>query len=163
MHGVPTKQYLTLGLSLARQEIEMNSVLHLKRDPTWLKGLESLRNSAQKGSSIMITIRLLAETQQVQANDIYFGGTRYKVEHFWELGPDTVCPRCCGIGHKSFRACGEHPPKCFICAGPYKGLNHACSVLGCPAKAGKACQHTPARCGNCRGKHPALAASCPSK
>jgi hypothetical protein len=65
IHEVPTKQYLTLGLSLARQEIEMGSALRLKQDPTWLKGLESLRNSTQKGSSIMIIIGSLVETQQV--------------------------------------------------------------------------------------------------
>jgi hypothetical protein len=163
VHGVPIKRYLTLGLGLARQEIETGSAIRLKRDPTWLKSPESLRNSIQKGSSIVITVGSLAEAQQIQANGIRFGGTRYKVEHFWELGPDTVCPRCCGIGHKSFRACGGRPPKCYICAGPHEGLNHACSVLGCSARAGKACQHTPARCGNCGGRHPALAASCPSK
>jgi hypothetical protein len=163
VHGVSTKRYLTLGLGLARQEIETGSALRLKRDPTWLKSPDSLRNSTQKGSSIVIIIGSLTEAQQVQANGIRFGGTRYKIEHFWELGPNTVCPRCCEIGHKSFRACGEHPPKCFICAGPHEGLNHACSVLGCSAKAGKACQHTPTRCGNYGGRHPALAANCPSK
>jgi hypothetical protein len=74
-----------------------------------------------------------------------------------------VCPRCCGIGHRSFKACGDRPPKCLICAGPHEGLNHTCNVVNCVSKPGKACQHMPARCGNCGGNHPATAANCPTK
>jgi hypothetical protein len=56
VHGVPIRRYLTLGLALARQEIETGSTLRLKRDPTWLRSPRELREGNQKGSTIVITV-----------------------------------------------------------------------------------------------------------
>jgi hypothetical protein len=163
VHGVPVRRYLTLGLGLARQEIETGGELELKRDPVWLRSARDLRESSRKGSTIVITVGSLEEARNLRVNGIRFGGARYKTEHYWDLGPGTVCPRCCGIGHRSFRACGDRPPLCYICAGPHEGIDHTCSVTTCKAKPGNHCQHMPAKCGNCGGKHPATARSCPKQ
>jgi hypothetical protein len=93
-------------------------------------------------------------------NGLRFGGRRFSTEHFWQLGADSVCPRCCGIGHASYRACGDRPPCCYICAGNHEGREHACKVTTCQAKTGTACIHLPAKCGNCGGDHPATARLC---
>jgi hypothetical protein len=163
VHGVHIKRYLTLGLQLARQEIESGTEHRLKRDPTWLRNPEEVRGSEKKGSSIVITVGSLEEARKLLINGIRFGGSRYRTEHYWELGPDTVCPRCCGIGHNSFKACGDRPPLCFICAGPHEGADHACKVIDCITKSGNACRHMPAKCGNCGGLHPATMWNCPRK
>lgn len=161
VHGVPTRRYLTLGLGLAREEIELGTEYRLKRDPIWLRKPQELKDSEKKGSTIVITVGSLEEAQKNLINGIRFGGSRYRTEHYWELGADTVCPRCCGIGHNSFRDCGDRPPCCFICAGAHEGAEHACKVVNCPARPGIACQHMPAKCGNCGGSHPAMAGTCP--
>jgi len=163
VHGVPTRRYLNLGLELARREIESGGNLRLKRNPTWLRNPRELRESTLKGSTIVITVGSWEEAHKISADGIRFGGTRYKVEPYWELGPDTICPRCCGIGHRSFRACGDRPSLCFICAGPHEGLDHACKVTTCHVKPGRHCHHMPAKCGNCGGSHLATARSCPKQ
>lgn len=159
VHGVPTGRYLANGLGLAREEIELGSEYRLKRDPTWLRNPEEIRE--QKGSTIVITVGSLAEARKILINGIRFGGSRYRTEHYWGLGADTVCLRCRGIGHCSFRACGDRPPLCFICAGPHEGADHTCKVINCTIKPGTACEHMPAKCGNCGGPHPATTGTCP--
>jgi len=163
IHGVPIRRYLTCGLALAREEIELGTEYRLKRNPTWLRSSKELHNSNQKGSTIVITVGSLDEARRLLINGIRFGGSRYKTEQYWETGVDTVCPRCCQLGHRSFKACGDRPPCCFICAGPHEGTEHACRVVDCPAKPGTACKHIPAKCGTCGGPHPATVGNCPAK
>lgn len=163
VHGVPIRRYLSCGLALAREEIELGTKYQLKRTPTWLRSAKELQNSNQKGSTIVITVGSLEEARGLLINGIRFGGSRYKTEQYWETGVDTVCPRCCQLGHRSFKACGDRPPCCFICAGPHEGTEHVCRVVDCPAKLGTACKHIPAKCGTCGGPHPATAGNCPAK
>lgn len=163
VHGVPIKRYLTCGLALAREEIELGTEYQLKRNPTWLRSSKELHTSNQKCSTIVITVGSLEEARRLLINGIRFGGSRYKTEQYWETGVDTVCPRCCQLGHRSFKACGDHPPCCFICAGPHEGTEHVCRVVDCPAKPGTACKHIPAKCGTCGGPHPATVENCPAK
>ncbi|ODM16205.1 hypothetical protein SI65_08204 [Aspergillus cristatus] len=172
VHGVPIRRYLTCGLALAheeivpplaREEIELGTEYQLKRNPTWLRSSKELQNSNQKGSTIVITVGSLEEARRLLINGIRFGGSRYKTEQYWETGVDTVCPRCCQLGHRSFKACGDRPPCCFICAGPHEGTEHVCRVVDCPAKPGTACKHIPAKCGTCGGPHPATVGNCPAK
>lgn len=163
VHGIPIKRYRSCGLGLAREEIELGTEFQLKRDPTWLRSSRELQNSNKKGSTIVITVGSLEEARRLLVNGIRFGGSRYRTEHYWEVGVDTVCPRCCHLGHRSFRACGDHQPCCFICAGSHEGNEHICRVVDCSSKPGTACQHIPAKCGNCGGPHPALAGNCPAK
>jgi hypothetical protein len=162
IHGVPTRRYLSCGLALAREEIELGTEVRLKRNPTWLRRPKELQNG-KKGSTIVITVGSLEEARKLLINGIRFGGSRYRTEHYWEVGVDTVCPRCGHLGHRSFKACGSNPPCCFICAGAHEGHEHTCRVVNCPAKPGTACQHTPAKCSNCGGPHPATAGNCPAK
>ncbi|KAL2004445.1 hypothetical protein VTN00DRAFT_5208 [Thermoascus crustaceus] len=89
VHGVPIKRYLTRGLELAREEIELGTEFQLKRNPTWLRNPQELKGSEQKGSTIVITVGSLEEAQKLLINGIRFGGSRYRTEHYWELGPDT--------------------------------------------------------------------------
>lgn len=163
VHGVPIRRYLTCGLALAREEIELGTEHQLKRNPTWLRSSKELHNSNQKGSTIVITVGSLEEARKLLINGIRFGGSRYRTEQYWETGVDTVCPRCCQLGHRSFKACGDRPPCCFICAGPHEGTEHVCRVVDCPAKPGTTCKHIPAKCGTCGGPHPATAGNCPAK
>lgn len=163
VHGVPTRRYLSCGLGLAREEIELGTRIRLKRDPTWLRRHRDIQDGTRKWSTIVVTVGSLEVARELLVHGIRFGGARYKTEHYWEVGVDTVCPRCCHLGHRSFKACGSNPPCCFICAGPHEGHEHTCRVLDCSAKAGGACQHTPAKCGNCGGPHAATAGNCPAR
>ena len=131
VHGVPIKHYLTCGLVLACEEIELGTEYQLKRNPTWLRSSKELQNSNQKGLTIIITVGSLEEAQKLLINGIYFGGSQYKTEQYWETGVDTVCPRCCQLGHCSFKACGNCPSCCFICAGSHEGTEHVCQVVDC--------------------------------
>jgi hypothetical protein len=160
VHGVPLRRYLTLGLGLAREEIELSTNYRLKRDPMWLRDPQELQEEEKKGSTIVVTVGSLEEARKMLINGLRFGGRRFSTEHFWQLGADSVCPRCCGIGHTSYRACGDRPPCCYICAGNHEGIEHACKVITCQAKTGTACIHLPAKCGNCGGDHPATARLC---
>lgn len=83
---------------------------------------------------MVITVGFLEEAQKLLVNGVRFGGSRFKTENYWEVGVDTVCPRCCHLGHRSFKACGDHQPCCFICAGPHEGSKHVCWVVDCSAK-----------------------------
>src|SRR6266480_1031827 len=163
VHGVPTRRYLTLGLGLARQEVETGGELKLKQDPIWLHNPRKLIGNSQKGSTMIITGGSPEEARNLRISGIHFGGVRYRTEHYWETGPGTVCPRCCGIGHYSYKACGNRPPLCYICAGPHEGIEHSCAVTTCQVKPGNQCQHMPVKCGNCGGKHIATARNCPKQ
>jgi hypothetical protein len=160
VHGIPLRRYLTLGLGLAREEIELSTNYRLKRDPTWLRNPKELREEDKKGSTIVVIVGSLEEARTMLINGLRFGGRRFSTEHFWQMGADSVCPRCCGIGHTSYRACGDRPPCCYICAGNHEGTEHVCKVTTCQAKTGTACIHLPAKCGNCGGDHPATARLC---
>ena len=158
-----TRRYLSGGLGLAREEIELGTQIRLKRDPTWLRRHRDIQDSTRRWSTIVVTVGSLEEARELLVHGIRFGGARYKTEHYWEVGAATVCRRCCRLGHRSFKACGNNPPCCFICAGPHEGYEHSCRVLDCPTKPGTACQHTPAKCGNCGGPHSATAGNCPAR
>ena len=159
IHGVNTQRYRSLGLGLAREEIELGTGLQLKRDPIWLIRQERLAN--RPWSTIVITVGSLDEARKIISNGLRFGGQRHEATQYWEIGPDSICPRCAGIGHSSYKGCKESPPKCYICAGPHEGLEHACIVTNCQAKIGAACVHLPTKCANCGGGHQALNKACP--
>lgn len=61
VHGVPIKWYLTCGLALACEEIELGTEYQLKRNPTWLWSSKELHTSNQKCSTIVITVGSLEE------------------------------------------------------------------------------------------------------
>jgi hypothetical protein len=95
------------------------------------------------------------------ANGLKFGGHRYRIAPYWESNPGSVCPRCCRIGHTGYRACGNRPPKCAICAGDHEAIEHHCTVLNCASPPARPCQHTVIRCASCDGKHEATSPKCP--
>ena len=107
VHGVPKERYLAQGLGLAREEIELGAGIKLMRDPRWLRNPEEIRKGEKRGSTIVITVGSLEVARKLLVNGIRFGGYRFHTEHFWEVGADAVCPRCSGIGHTSYRACGD--------------------------------------------------------
>jgi hypothetical protein len=109
---------------------------------------------------MIATVGTWKEAQKLIANGLRFGGYRHSVTLYWETGPDSVCPRCSGVGHTSYKACGDRPPRCYICAGDHEGLEHACKVTSCQ-KLGAPCLHLPASCANCGGNHQALNKACP--
>jgi hypothetical protein len=126
----------------------------------WLWDPQELQEEDKKGSTIVVTVGSLEEARKMLINGLRFGGHRFSIEHFWQLGADSVCPRCCGIGHTSYRAYGDQPPCYYIYAGNYKGIEHAYKVITCQAKTGIAYIHLPAKYGNYRGDHPATARLC---
>ena len=72
--------YTTLGLEVARQEIETGRELQLKQVPHWLIGSEARRVRGRKGSTIVITVGSQEEARKLLTNGIHFGGTHYSVE-----------------------------------------------------------------------------------
>lgn len=86
VHGVPTRRYFSCGLGLARQEIELGTRTRLKRNPTWLRRPRDIEEGAGKWSTIVVTVGSLEEARELLVQGIRFGGTRYKTEHYWEVG-----------------------------------------------------------------------------
>jgi hypothetical protein len=37
---------------------------------------------------------------------VRFGGIRYLISVYYEVGKDTVCPCYCGISYRTYRGCG---------------------------------------------------------
>ena len=163
MHRIPIRWYLSCSLGLAWEEIKLGTEFQLKQDPTWLWSSQELQSSNKKGSTIVITVGSLEEAWNLLVNEIHFGGSQYRMKHYWEVRMDTVCPWCCHLGHCSFRACRDHQSHCFICAGSHEGNKHACQVVDCLSKPETVCQHISTKCGNCSGPHPAIAGNCPAK
>ena len=161
VHAVPVARYSVLGLGLAREEIELGGAYTLMRDPTWIKRLEAIQAANQRFSTIIVTVGGLDDARRLLANGVRFGGTRHPTSPYQEVGRDSVCTRCCGIGHKAYRACGTRPPLCIVCAGPHEARDHACNVTDCKAQAGQPCPHAPSKCGNCGGGHQASSPRCP--
>ncbi|ODM24151.1 hypothetical protein SI65_01741 [Aspergillus cristatus] len=161
VHGVATRRYLSLGLGLAREEIELGSPVRLKRDPIWLSAPTKVERDGRTTAPIVAAVVSQEEAQGLIKHGLRFGGTRHRVTQYWELGASCICPRCCGIGHTSFGNCKGRPPSCFVCGGPHEGQSHTCQVVHCQAGEGKPCPHHPPRCSNCGGAHQALDKSCP--
>ncbi|OJD09433.1 hypothetical protein ACJ73_10319, partial [Blastomyces percursus] len=163
VHGVSVDRYGTraAGLTLAREEIEMGTDYRLMRNPTWLRPLEAVRDQELHFSTIVITVKGLSDARRLIADGLRFGDTRHHTSPYYEVGKDSVCPRCCGIGHRNFRACGDRPMCCLICAGPHGAAQHACEVVGCGARQQRPCVDSPVKCANCGGGHQADSAGCP--
>ena len=163
VHAVPVARYSApgSGLALAREEIELGGACTLMRDPTWIKPLATIQATGQRASTIVITVGSLEDARSLLPRGIRFGGNRHEVTPYYDVGKDSVCTRCCGIGHRAYRACGSRPELCLVCAGPHEAQNHACNVQGCTAKPCHPCPHAPTKCANCGGKHQADSPSCP--
>ena len=131
------------------------------RDPTWIKPLEAIQTANQRFSTIVITVGSRDEARKLLANGVRFGGSRHPTSPYQEVGRDSVCTRCCGIGHRAYRACGSRPPRCTVCGGPHEARDHACNVVDCRALAGHPYSHTPSKCANCGGSHQADSPRCP--
>lgn len=82
IHGVLVRRYLTCGLGLAREEIELGRDFRLKRNLTWLRSFRELQSSTKKGSTIVVTVGSLEEARKILVSGIRFGGSRYKTEHY---------------------------------------------------------------------------------
>jgi hypothetical protein len=163
VHRVPIQRYMNSnhGLELAREEIELVNSVKLKRDPTWLKSPKALRAGNQRFSTIVVTVGSREEARGLLKAGLEFGGHHYKTEAYLDTNPESVCARCCGIGHSSYWECKNQPPKCTICAGDHEALSHKCNVVGCTAGLAKSCQHCPIRCANCGESHVATSPKCP--
>jgi len=163
VHGVPIRRYMNSnrGLELAREEIEIETSFRLKRDPIWLKSPKSVRAGGRLFTTMVVTVGSKEEARRMLKGRIRFGGHFYATEAYWDTNPDSVCVRCCGIGHSSHLECKNRPPRCLICAGDHEALSHGCNVTGCNIGLGRPCQHSQIRCANCGGPHEATSARCP--
>ncbi|KAL2005205.1 hypothetical protein VTN00DRAFT_2415 [Thermoascus crustaceus] len=79
--GLPMEKR-TREYSLTCEEIELGTEYWLKRDPTWLYNPQKLQGSQKKGSTIMITVGSLEESQKLLINGIHFEGSRYCTEQY---------------------------------------------------------------------------------
>ncbi|EED11665.1 hypothetical protein TSTA_108510 [Talaromyces stipitatus ATCC 10500] len=163
VQAVPVDRYMynDQGLALAQEEIELGTPYRLKREPTWLKRAKTIQASNQKFATIVITVGSLEEARTLINRGIKFGGRHHRVAPYWESNPESICPRCCGIGYSGFMACGGRPPRCAICAGDHEAIEHSCTVVDCRVGPAKPCQHTVIKCANCKGAHEATSAKCP--
>ena len=163
VHGVPVHRYMNSenGLGLAREEIELQGVFKLKRDPVWLVSPKKLRSRKQQSATIVVTVGSGEEAQKMLKLGLQFSTRRHTTEAYKEVNPESVCTRCCGIGHSNHLGCKERPPRCSICAGDHETLSHACNVVGCESRPGKACQHCLIECANCGEAHEATSPRCP--
>ncbi len=163
VHGVPVQRYMNSanGLELAREEIELETDLRLKREPTWLKSPKKIRAGRQRFAAIVVTVGSIEDARKLLKSGLRFGGHHYKTEAYRDIKPETVCARCCGIGHSSYLECKNDPPRCAICAGDHEALSHTCNVIGCSVGMGKPCQHSQVKCANCGGTHEATSMKCP--
>jgi hypothetical protein len=161
VHAVPVARYSVLGLGLAREEIELGGTCTLMRDPTWIKPLGAIQATGQRFSTIVVTVGGLDDARKLLTQGVRFGGDRHPTTPYHEVSKDSVCPRCCGIGHRSYRRCGTRPPLCTVCAGAHEAREHVCNVLDCKAPTGHPCLHILTKCGNCGGEHQADSPGCP--
>lgn len=122
---------------------------------------ERQESGNSQGSAIVIKVANAADVTYLCTKGLGFGGALKVVEKYWEAGPGSVCPICCGIGHDRPGNCGERPTKCSLCAGLRKLEEHKCGVSGCQVGWGKICVHVTATCGNCQGNHQATSTKCP--
>ncbi|PGG94971.1 hypothetical protein AJ79_10337 [Helicocarpus griseus UAMH5409] len=122
MHKVSVSCYGTdpADLTLAHEKIETGTNYHLMRNPIWLWPLKAVRDQGLCFSTIVITVKGLSDAQRLAADGLHFAGTQHHTSPYYEIGKDSVCLRCCGIGHESFEACGDCPLSCLICAGPHE-------------------------------------------
>ena len=163
VHGVPVHRYMNSenGLSLAREEIELQGVFRLKRDPVWLVSPKKLRTKNQRNATIVVTVGSKDDARKMLKFGLQFGTRRHTTEAYKEVNPESVCTRCCGIGHSNHLGCKGRPPKCSICAGDHETLSHACNVVNCRGELGKACRHCLIKCANCGEAHEASSPRCP--
>ncbi|EED21750.1 endonuclease/reverse transcriptase, putative [Talaromyces stipitatus ATCC 10500] len=163
VQAVPVDRYMynDQGLALAQEEIELGTPYRLKREPTWLKRAKTIQASNQRFATIVITVGSLEEARTLINKGIKFGGRHHRVAPYWESNPESICPRCCGIGHSGFMACGGRSPKCAICAGDHEAIEHSCTVVDCRVGPAKPCKHTVIKCANCKGAHEATSPKCP--
>jgi hypothetical protein len=163
VHGVPIRRYMNSshGLEMAREEIEYETAYKLKRDPTWLKSPRNIRAGGRLFATMVVTVGSKDEARRMLKGRLRFGGHHYATEAYWDTNPESVCIRCCGIGHASHLECRNSPPRCTICAGDHEALSHGCNVVGCSMGLGKPCQHSQIRCANCNGPHEATSPKCP--
>lgn len=136
VHGMPLGRYLGEGkMELLKREVESSIGIRLKTVPQWLihesRLRERLESGSNRGSAIVITVANHSEASYLCAKSLRFGGGLKVVEKFWEAGPGSVCPICCGIGHDRLGNYRQRPPQCTLCAGPYKLDEHRCRVSGC--------------------------------
>ena len=168
VHGMSLERYLGPGkMELLKREVESSTGIPLKTMPRWLINENRLKEqqelSNKHGSAIVIMVSSEAEVKQLIASGLRFGGAVKKVEKYWDAGPGSVYPRCCGIGHERQNSCGNRPEKCTMCARTHPASEHQCGVNGCHKGKGKLCVHVVAQCANCQGNHQANSIRCPAK
>lgn len=112
----------------------------------------SIRFMVEKNSAVDVVLR--------SSRVCLRGGNR--VARLWvDHRPAHVCHNCMQLGHISTLC--AFPPRCRLCRGNHKTLNHLCQARNCDGKQGESCEHTVRLCLLCEGSghftgHP----SCPA-
>jgi hypothetical protein len=73
----------------------------MPNNPQWInekKAEERFNNKEIAFSFIIITVRIKAQAEGYIAKGINFGGKTYKVERFWETGPEIYASNAVNMG-----------------------------------------------------------------
>ena len=114
---------------------------------------DRVRTEGIRGASVTFVVRSQAMADHITKNGLQVLGRNYKVEHFIEVRPDTICVVCSGWGHGEHNCTFPQFPKCALCAENHRTDEHSCTVHGCQAPRGVVCIHLIAKCPNCKGPH----------
>lgn len=108
-------------LELLRREVKSSTVIPLKTMPCWLINEDCLKEQQDKGNKQRLAIVILVsnkiEAKRLIANGLQFGGAIKNKKKYWDAGPESVCMKCGGIGHKRQGSYADRPKKCIMCAG----------------------------------------------
>ena len=76
-------------------------------------------------------------------------GVWYQVETYVNIGSQSRCDLCCGLGHIANK-CGSQPT-CGYMSSHHQTIDHKCNVVACAMKQGLLYRHILEMCPNCRG------------
>ena len=171
IHGVSLNRYLgrgTHGLEKLREEIVAeNEGVEVPMQIRWLGRVPDIKERVVadgiRGSSVTFVVRGQLMADKIIKRGVRAAGRHYQVEAFIEVRPDSICGACSGWGHGEHSCASPTAPRCALCAGEHRTVDHKCTVNECKAPRGSVCIHLIARCPNCKGPHSARSDQCPKK
>lgn len=146
IHDIPNKVYNgPLALNKIKKELEEDNLgLSILGNPSWISKKENRASKAT--SSIIISLNTEEEREKYLGKKIFLGGSKPRIEKYYNSSPLDQCSRCLGYGHASLVCRKEE--KCAYCA-----KNH-------PTK--EICRNlVPNKCANCSRDHPSTSRDCP--
>ncbi|ODM14906.1 hypothetical protein SI65_09658 [Aspergillus cristatus] len=124
VHGVATRRYLSLGLGLAREEIELGSPVRLKRDPIWLSAPTKVERDGRTTAPIVAAVVSQEEARGLIKHGLRFGGTRHRATQ--ALGTVRGAPQAALYAGGPMKAKATPASNC---GGAHQALDKSCPKL----------------------------------